>query len=357
MKIHLAVAASGLLTAVAFNAAVDPWDRLRPGPFGLEDGWPAGRVLVTPANFNERAFAIERARSVPLPDVLVLGNSHASQLDERMFPGARLFNGWISSSYLVDAVLVRETLRRRGARPGRLILVVEPKTLQRGENRYDGLNAMHAYRAFVARSLPGREGVVERARSARRQISAAAHELSAQANWGRLKESVAALRERAAGPAFFFAAESERAADRPARRFDGSMLYPASRVRTPAQEHAVLAAECAAAQRPYEADPTELKILKALVAQAREEGAAAAVLIMPVRGANLRACMEAAPHAEKWRRFRASLDGLPICDRLDPATAGCSDAEFLDGDHPDRDCSAKVVASCGLDGAVMRRRP
>lgn len=350
MKVYLAVVSAGFLGASAFNAVVDPWSRLRAPAYGLESGWPEGKVLATPANFNEREFQARRAADARAPETLVLGNSHASQLDARMFPKGTFYNGWISSSYLTDALAEREEFRARGAKPRRLILVVEPKTFIAGGVQYDWLTRIGRIQEFAARTSPGARGL--RLKLVVRRLRTAADELASLANWRRLTESAAAL--TGPRPRFYFVDEKELPADATARREDGSMIYPTARTRAKEPGPEELAADVAReAPGTYSPNWETRALLERLVDETAAEGGTTVLLVMPVRGSYHAALTASPAFAAQWADFRKDLAGFAagrggasVCDRLDPASARCADTEFHDGDHPDRACTEKVVRSC-----------
>lgn len=352
----------GVVGIVAFNVATDPWRRWRPGDFGIKDGWPAGMVLSTPANFNERGFKVSQSKAVAALGILVLGNSHANMIDAGMFPaGLGFFNGWISSAFFVEYISIWQTFKDRGKSPRWLIIVADPKLLNKAENQYDWLSQTGLYRRFIMRSLAARPELWALwVRLLGRGAYGFVHEAAQQMNRQMLEDSVkywVAKARSGSKREFYFVEEEKLPREETGRRSDGSMIYPAVLSRKSPEEFRDLAQLHVLAKRgtpySYAFDTDTLATLDALIKEASAGGTRVMIVRTPLQQALFDVRAPTAVYVQMMERFEAALKGLSeenpslaICDMVDPVKAGCTEVEFVDPDHPARACVQKVITRC-----------
>jgi len=119
-------------------------------------------LLVWENLFDQRAWTkakLERG----CPEILVLGSSTVGQLDQTMFPGHRLLNGWLTAPTVEDFEALTAVMSESSCHPATIIVGVDPWLLnaafkdQRWQSLFDDFLAYHRntgkLRAFGLRTV------------------------------------------------------------------------------------------------------------------------------------------------------------------------------------------------------------
>ena len=155
---------------VAFNAWIDP-ARILGAPDSeraIAEALIAGHNVTNASNYDDRAIAKWLAASrTSAPDVLALGSSRIQPLPSAAFPGCSFVNAAVAGARLDDILGVYGLYDRVSRRPHRVVLNLDPFTLQEGADGTSWRAVIDEHAAILARIgapvMPWRDQLESRA--------------------------------------------------------------------------------------------------------------------------------------------------------------------------------------------------
>ena len=362
MRAFAATLAVLLGAAVALNAGA-AWLQARRDAalVAAASALAPGQVVRGYVDVDERGFQRARLLAVPPPRLVALGSSRVMQLSATALGAApgEFYNAGLAGASVEDFVAVWSVLVRHGRVPPEVFIVVDPWAFNAAtaEVRW---GALADDVEWFLRETPGGGGDTWRA-----PLERAVH------GWYRAKEllAFAVLRRTgrealatarawlvpgsaaAPGPAVVAAAS---AGDGQLLRADGSLRYDARILRRSPAERAEAATQYVsrlAALDEYRWSEARAAVLERLWADMRRRGVtvlAATPPYHPVAWQRLRAgAVRHWPEVEAGVARLAEMaarHGVRFLDASDPAAVPCPVEEFIDGDHAEDRCLARVVA-------------
>jgi hypothetical protein len=333
---------------VGINIAVDPAHAIREGPERQAAAMlVAGKRVGGLVNLDERLLEKYYIASLGGPkDVVVVGSSRSMQIRGEMFAPASFFNSSVSSALYHDLVAISASYAERGLLPKRLILGVDPWTLN-PHAAHDGWTVLREPYDWLALQTGTR-------------VSTAAPSLIPERFSALMSPSYfqAALRDLRAhggqsrGP-------DEALPDDPRGMIDsdGSHVYPTiirertrEQVRTESMKFAVQASIDPLLGQFTALDHVSLTQLDVLVTFLIAHHTTVELFLAPFHPLTTSLLHSSpdfrmVPIAERAFRQLAKRRSVRVLGSFDAAVTGCDETEFFDGMHPRPSCVAKILAA------------
>jgi hypothetical protein len=346
-SLYLALAA--LLAALLLAALALANYRLAPLSYSAAAQAEVARTLVSGRNhavfdLNLDMRELRRqhiARLASTPEVIVLGASHWQEAHAELLPGRRFYNAHVHRDYYEDLLAVAEMLIRHDRLPETLIISVRDMTLLPVERRTDTLwlTALPDYEAMAAR-LGIRPHPWLATRPARRWQGL----LSLPTLWDHARRWLSAA--TLPGPV-----ASRSLPGMEVLQADGSIRWSAAHLAQFTPERARHEVERAVAARhglELAIDPAAVTAVDRLLGLLTGRGVRVVLIHPPFNPAFYRQVEHAAYGAglrrvEALTRRLAAAHGASVVGSFDPATAGCTEAMYIDAEHSRPACLARVL--------------
>jgi hypothetical protein len=346
---------SGLLTACALLVAiVDPGHRyLRPVPPPTAP-LAAGQARVLPADHDERVEKRAFAQLNERADLVVFGSSRGMTVRSSMLrDGTRLLNLGVSGGTLDDDLALYEVLAESDRLPTHVVVYLDPWVFNAHRAQPRWITLRNERDRFL--SAHGALGTKARVASFFDWLQARGTEASELIAYPTVRASVAALaRDRGLASTAAQTVPVDRVPPPQAATLADGAHIPRHDTKMPTEHEAKAAGEVYAnapqvySLSPWEEDTEAVKYLDVWLAALKAKGIEP-LLVLPPYQPTAYALLTASPtYGPILQRYRALATGTkaPVCDRIDPAAAGCAPNDFWDGMHTTERCQAKVVAGC-----------
>jgi hypothetical protein len=297
------------------------------------------------------------------PDVVVLASSRGMTLGQAEFrPDSQVINLAVSGASEEDFLGFGELILEQRTFPRDVVMAIDPwvfndrSSQKRWVTNIDAVERFYRERGETPLSdsfTMVRAEWTRVAASINSLLGYSALRLSLPLEWARLFRGQA---ERPPG----LVEEASLLPTDSGTRADGTARYPDSETTTrTAEELRRLADEYAHAEPVYGLGgwthaPSIDTHLQRLISALERRGIRVHLLILPYHPrvlALLRARLGYGAILDDYERAMhglASSTGASLCDMLDPAAAGCSELEFMDGMHAQQSCVDKWAKACAL---------
>lgn len=357
MRAFWATVATGLGLIAAVNWTVDPIHRFhRPlvPPAAL---WSADQALLLPAFVDEQTLRFAHVRLAPKPGVVLLGSSRVIHLDSEAFaPSAAILNLGIGSVTPQDFLAEWQALKDAKKTPARLIVFADPWLFNEFHQAPGWRAGIPLVDEFLRASAvtTARDRWWLKGQDVLGRVDGLTELLSASV----LKESWRNV--RATDPSAFQLRVVDLATA-PQRRTlvmtDGSWLRRGDPAPPPLEEQRRAAVQSMLwggltyPASSYRLDARSVRLFRALLADARRQGAEVLVLVPPYHPLVWRYFQQPdyTPMLSDFARVMSDLSaeqGFALCDDMDPARVPCAEEEFDDAVHTNHACLIKLTRAC-----------
>ncbi len=352
------------LLMAAANVAVDPAHLFRGAAYeaGIARLLQRGIPVANASDYDDRVLQrlyIEGLREAP--EVIVLGSSRCLQIRSSVFPGRRLFNHGLAGASLEDDIALYGMYRRRGLRPGSVVLGVDPWLFNKRnfQDRWQSLAREYQQMArelqVSARPAP-RLGVLWTMEKYGQLVSPNYLQASIRL-W--VQQRLYRAQARASRIDYYPAQRLD--GDEAVKLADGSVIE-ARRKRELSVEAVRRDAIAYATQEPayslgsfQRLDPGLQALFEGLLDVMRRDGVEVILFLPPYHPVTYELLMQQPRYhiittAEAYVRQVATSRGLMVIGGYDPRPQGLEEAQFLDGMHPKAAAIERLFA--GVDQHV-----
>lgn len=354
MKTYVLTVAGLLASCAVLVAVVDPGHRyLRPVPPPTAP-LPPGMARVVTTDHDERVEKRAFAALTPRAELVLFGSSRGMTVRSSMLPpGASFLNLGVSGGTLDDHLALYQVLAEHDRLPTHIVVYLDPWVfnVERAQPRWITLRDERDRFLTAQGALDARL----RLTSLADWTQARGTEASELIAYPTVRASLGALaRDRGLdSPTPKTVPEDQVPADQSATLADGAHVGRRD-IKTPTEAEARAFGEAYAnapivySLSPWREDRDAVKYLDLWLGDMKKRGIEP-LLVLPPYQATAFSLLSASPtYGPILRRYRelAKATGVPVCDRVDPAAAGCGAAEFSDGMHTLESCQQKLIAGC-----------
>lgn len=362
MRAFLATVTCLLLAAVGLNAATAWSARRYERSFrAVATQLAPGQAMVAPPDLDDRRFQRVRLLVIPPPQLVAFGSSRMMPLSSATLglPPGRFYNAAVTAASVEDHIALWYLLERGGRIPEAAVFSIDHWALAASQEDVRWL----ALAPEVARFLEAAGQPSGRAAAALQDARYGWTSFKELFSYTVLKSSLASaersLRGRGRRGAEVMEAlrrnvvPEERLDGRRGVRADGSLVYDRTYDRRPPEqvrEEAVRFARAGArGLASFRVDPQRLSRLALLWEDMRRNGVEIVAYMPPYHPAawalitaDPRARAALAAEAAALRGL-AGRTGVRFADASDPASIGCGEAMFYDGDHARAECLRPLI--------------
>lgn len=325
-----------------------------------------GQAWIHPKQLDERALKLALLKGEPKADIVYFGSSRVILADSTMGNGAkRTLNLGVSGASVEDLVAFWQALKESRKIPSHIVIFIDPWIFNLNSAQTRWLTNRKLVLSFSAdHSL----GILSRAGDQiylwKSSVDSVWSEFTGLFGWENFKASYSKFRGKPStvlGSKMSILSTDRVPDNESATRWDGAHIYNKEFLKEAEQPGLEVRALAYARTNPvyslgkWKVDYHAIELLRALLVDIQQHRSTVLLIAPPYHPATLSELRKSEVYGpildfylhEVTRVITETQHGgVRFCDAIEASFARCLDSEFLDGMHPTKACTAKIIAAC-----------